>query len=74
MSLAPVYVDFVRALEALMRDAHGLELYRTTEQLHAALNLARSEVFEVIPSKTTNETIVVDFAVGPIREQPKGAH
>ena len=70
MSLAPVYVDFVRALEALMRDAHGLELYRTTEQLHAALNLARSEVFEVIPSNgAPTPAITVDFAVGPIREQ-----
>jgi hypothetical protein len=71
--IAPVYLDFVRALQALMQEAHGLELYRTTEQLHTALNTARTEMFEV-PSTggSTPPEITVDFAVGPIREQPKG--
>jgi hypothetical protein len=70
VSLAPSYQDFLRTLEALMREAHGLELYRTSARLHSALDTARAEVYEVIPSPAPRGS--VDFVVGPIREQATG--
>ena len=66
------FLEFLRALDTLMREAHGLELYRTTEQLHRALNTARAEVWEVIPHDSTGNHGTVDFVIGPIREQRPG--
>src|SRR5262245_52934568 len=64
------YLDFVNELEAMMREARRLGLYRTTESVHAALNIARSEMFEVLPTDTPSPPAGrVDFHVGPIREQ-----
>jgi hypothetical protein len=54
----------VGEIEDLMLKARAQGLYRTTERLHTALNEARAEVFEVLPQFT------VDFAIGPVREQP----
>jgi hypothetical protein len=55
----------VSEIEALMLKARAQGLYRTTERLHTALNEARAEIFEVLPHFN------VDFAIGPVREQPE---
>lgn len=61
------YVTFVEQLEALMKQSHRLQLYRTQEKLHKALREARSEVVEVIPTNVP----IIKFIIGPIEDQLK---
>ena len=59
------YTAFLARLELTMRQARALGLYRTTEKLHAALNEARSEMYEAI----AEAPVTVDFTIGPVRER-----
>jgi hypothetical protein len=69
MSLAPELIKFLDTLHTTMFLARELGLYRTTEQLHMALNEARSEVFEIIPP-SSGESYITEMIVGPPYEQP----
>jgi len=60
--------QLLEGIEGLMVQARSLGLYRTTEKLHAALNEARSEQYEVIPP---GPAITTEWVIGPVREQPK---
>jgi hypothetical protein len=68
MSLAPELLKFLDSLHTLMFLSRELGLYRTTEQIHLALNEARSEVFEIIP--VSPPAFVTEMIVGPPYEQP----
>lgn len=57
--------EFLDAIEALMRQARSLGLYRTTEKLHAALNEARSETWEATPTNPVS----VRWTIGPVTDQ-----
>jgi hypothetical protein len=57
------YTECLSQIERVMQRARTLGLYRTTAQLHAALNEGRSEMWEALPPVT------VHFTVGPIEEQ-----
>jgi hypothetical protein len=59
--------QLLEAIEGLMAEARRLGLYRTTEKLHAALNEARSEQYEVTPP---GPAITTEWVIGPVREQP----
>ena len=64
------YVAFLAQMELTMRRARALGLYRTTEKLHAALNEARSEMYEAIAENpVTNDPVTVDFVIGPVRDR-----
>jgi hypothetical protein len=61
---------FLNQLQADMRQARILGLYRTTEALHAALSIAYAEWFEVAPSPAPPAGGGT-FTIGPVTEQPR---
>ena len=63
------YSRLIREIEDLMREARRLGMWRTTEGLHAALNTARSEVWEILPSDSPATGPTVTFTIGPVTDQ-----
>jgi len=62
------YDKFLADIGDLIPEARRLGLFRTAEKLHHALIEGRSERFEAQPNE-----IVVEFSLGPVREQPAKA-
>jgi hypothetical protein len=60
------YTSFVNAIADLMDRGRALGLWRTTDELHRALNTARGEIWEAIP----RAPVLVTLIVGPIETQP----
>jgi hypothetical protein len=52
-------------IEAIMRQARRLGLFRSAKKLHDALNEARSERFEAQPT----DVPTIEWRIGPVREQ-----
>jgi hypothetical protein len=63
------YDALCATLEQVMKEAHGLGLYRTAHVLHQALDSAQYERWEVSPSGASPSSTVT-WRIGPISEQP----
>lgn len=56
--LPKTYRDFINSLEASMRKARDLGLFRTAKRIHRALEEARSEAVEAAPELPTVTTVI----------------
>ncbi len=56
------YVEFLEQLEMLLQQSNSLQLFRTRKKLHRALQEARFEIPEVIPTNIPE----VKFIIGPV--------
>jgi hypothetical protein len=68
-TMDPLYEDYLKAIQALMYQAHTLGLPRTRAALHQALDVARVEVWEIPPATFAARTPSVKFRIGPVSEQ-----
>jgi hypothetical protein len=65
--IAPkAYSDLLAEIQDVMDHGNALGMWRTVAVLHKALDVARSEQYEAMPTNP----VTITLSIGPVREQP----